>query len=123
VAEKQRTSDGGNVEGERHSRGIPIGETIAALAAHAGINPDGLTLRELKAAALAAWSKHAKIEAAIRDGLTPRRDKSPWDHRLFNPFIDSVTPYAVMSGDEIKQYRGMCKTHTIVKASEVRVKE
>lgn len=81
-----------------------------------------MTLRELAYMAEAQWSKNARIEAAIRDGLTPRKDKKPWDVRLFNPFTKAPPPRKGMTVEDVQRLAAACKKVRVVKASEVRIK-
>lgn len=71
----------------------------------------------------AQWAKVAKIEAAVRDGLTPRKDKKPWDMRLFNPFAKTPPPKKGMTVEDVQRLAATCKKVRVVKASEVKVRK
>lgn len=121
----QVETDRGNraAEANRGSAGVDVGKLIAAYAGYAGISAEGMTLRELASAAEAAWQHTARIEAAIRDGLTPRKDKRPWDARLFNPFSARQQAKRGMSADDVRRFAGQFKRVRSVRASETRVQK
>jgi hypothetical protein len=68
------------------------------------------------------WSKTARLESAIRDGLTPRKDGKPWDARIFNPFNTSRIERKGMTVEDVRRLAATCKKVRQVKASEVKLK-
>lgn len=92
-------------------------------AGHAGVDPEGKTLRELRIMAEAKWYHTAKIEAAIRDYSTPRKDKKPWNPEAFNPFVKQKKQRRGMTVEEVRMLADACKRVRQVKASEVRIRE
>ena len=102
---------------------MDIDELIYAYAGHAQCDPAGKTLRELAWMAEAVWSKTARLEAAIRDGLTPRKDKKPWEPKMFNPFAKQDTTRQSLTPDDVRRIANSCKRVRKVLASEVKVRE
>ena len=117
--------DGGDSDAEdaRSSGRVDVADLIAIYAGHAGINPEHYTLRELATIAETAWQKTARVEAAIRDGLTPRKDKHPWDVRLFNPLLSPKLRKRSMTSEDVRRYAGQFKKVRIVSAKDVRVQK
>jgi len=121
VDEVDRDGGDSDTENARGSGRVDVADLIAIYAGHAGINPEHHTLRELAAIAETAWQKTARIEAVIRDGLTPRKDKRPWDVRLFNPFLAPKLRKRSMTSEDVRRYAGQFKKVRIVSAKDVRV--
>ena len=89
------------------------------LAGEIGIEPGPLTLRELLTMAKASWSKVAKLEAAIRDHATPRKDKQFWNPKFFNPY-EQIQKRSLTTQD-LHGLKGLASKVTTVKLSEIKV--
>ena len=105
------------------SRRIDVADLICIYAGHAEREPGPYTLRELKAIAETAWQKTARIEAAVRDGLTPRKDKRPWDSRTFNPFTAQQMRPRSMTGEDVRRIAGQFKRVRQVSVRDVKVQK
>lgn len=89
------------------------------LAGEVAVDPGPLTLRELLVMAKASWSKVAKLEAAIRDHGTPRKDKQFWNPKFFNPY-EQVQKRSLTAQD-LHGLKGLASRVTVVKLSEIKV--
>lgn len=93
---------------------------ILELSGEIGIDPGPYSLRELRFIAEGSWWKAAKIEAAIRDFATPRKDKRNWEAKAFNPYIE--TKRRSITAIDLHGLKPLASKVTKVLATEVKVK-